>query len=51
LLIFRYRGEGEKVVRTLFSMARHYAPSVIFIDEIDALVGSRGGESVWQQRR
>ena len=29
-------------MRTLFALARHHAPSVIFFDEVDALVSSRG---------
>lgn len=37
----RYRGDAEKMVRALYTVARAHAPSCIFIDEIDALVGSR----------
>merc|ERR1712185_607297 len=41
-LISKYRGESEKIVRCLFNMARHCAPAIIFFDEADALVSSRG---------
>ena len=41
-LVSKFRGESEKIVRCLFEAARLVAPSVVFLDEVDALVGSRG---------
>ncbi|OMJ12868.1 26S protease regulatory subunit 8-like protein [Smittium culicis] len=41
-LVQKYIGEGSRMVRELFVMARKHAPSIIFMDEIDSIGSSRG---------
>ena len=42
-LLSKYYGESEQQISKLFARARQVAPTVIFLDEIDALAPARGG--------
>lgn len=43
-LVQRYIGEGARMVRELFAMARTKKACIIFFDEIDSIGGARGGD-------
>ncbi len=40
-LVQKYIGEGARLVRDLFKMAKEKAPSIIFIDELDSIGAKR----------
>ncbi|NYT02241.1 MAG: CDC48 family AAA ATPase [Methanosarcinales archaeon] len=42
-LLSKWYGESEKKIAEIFRRARQVAPSVVFLDELDALVPTRGG--------
>ena len=55
-LVQKYIGEGSRMVREIFNMARDHAPSIIFMDEVDSIGsqrcggnGSSGGDSEVQR--
>ncbi|KER22385.1 hypothetical protein T265_09503 [Opisthorchis viverrini] len=50
-LVSKWLGESEKLVKTLFAMAREQKPSIVFIDEIDSICGSRNESESESARR
>merc|ERR1712154_24876 len=47
----KYVGDAERIMRTLFGMAREKSPSIIFIDEIDSMLTARGGKNEAESSR
>merc|ERR1711966_48432 len=43
-LVQRYVGEGARMVRELFQLARTKKACILFIDEVDAIGGARGSD-------
>jgi SpoVK/Ycf46/Vps4 family AAA+-type ATPase len=40
-VLSKYYGEAEKIIRALFSLAAKLAPAIVFIDEVDSMLGRR----------
>jgi transitional endoplasmic reticulum ATPase len=43
-LLSKWVGESERAIREIFKKARQVSPSIIFLDELDAIAPVRGGE-------
>ena len=50
-LTSKWMGEAEKMVRAVFQVARQRAPSIIFVDELDALLSTRSSSNEHESSR
>ncbi len=49
-LVQKYIGEGARMVRELFQMAREKSPTILFLDELDSIAGKRTDSSTSADR-
>jgi proteasome regulatory subunit len=49
-LVQKYIGEGSRMVRELFQMAREKSPTILFLDELDSIAGKRSDSSTSADR-
>lgn len=50
-LVSKWLGESEKLVRSMFDMARQNRPAIVFIDEVDSLCSARSDSESESARR
>lgn len=50
-LVSKWLGESEKLVKSLFVLARKKSPAIIFVDEVDSLCSSRSDSESESARR
>ena len=50
-VLSKYFGESTKIISALYDVARERAPSIVFMDEIDALTTKRSGDQSEASRR